>query len=77
MKKIILNNQVKLKAIKCLKKGEKRLDYYIEMPGKQKMYAFTRAYTNGTYDICKSGIRINELSTKRSHDKSVMKLVDY
>lgn len=77
MKKIILSEQIKLKAVECFKNGNRQLKYYLEMPGKERMYAFTRAYTNGTYNICKSGIRVNELSTKRSKDKAVMKLVNY
>lgn len=43
----------------------------------ERIYAFTRPYTDGTYEICKSGIRVNDLSTMRTRDKAVMKLVKY
>ena len=59
-------------------KGEKRLvDYYLITADNEMLYAFTRAYTFNTYELCKSGIRANDLAAKRSKDVGVMRLVDY
>ena len=51
--------------------------HYIEQPGMDRIYAFSKIFTQNTYDMCKSGIRVNELSTKRSRDRGVMRLVNY
>lgn len=77
MKKIILNEQVKIKAVKNFRGNKKLIDYYIEQPRRKSIYAFTRTFTNNTYDMCKAGIRVNELSLKKSRDKAVMGLVKY
>lgn len=77
MKKIILEEQVKIKGVKNYRGKDKLIDYYIEIPGKSKLYAFSKVYTQHTYDMCKSGIRVNELSVKRSRDRGVMRLVNY
>lgn len=77
MKKIILENHVKIKGIRNFTGKEKLIDYYLELPGKEDVYAFSKAYTKNTYEMCKSGIRVNELSVKRSRDKGIMRLVNY
>ncbi len=59
-------------------KGEKKLiDYYLITSGNKMIYAFTRNYTFATYELCKSGIRANDLAAKKSKDVNIMKLVDY
>ena len=77
MKKVIVKDYVQLIGIKNFKGEDKMIDYYITYPGSERIYAFTRKYTQNTYDLCKSGIRINDLSTRRTRDRAVMKLVDY
>ena len=77
MKKVILKDRVKLYGIKGGEGKDKVVHYYIQCPGMERIYAFTRPYTEGTYEICKSGIRVNDLSTRRTRDKAVMKLVKY
>ena len=77
MKKIILKEQIKLVGIKNFKGEDKMIDFYITSPGKEDIYAFSKRYTHTIYDICKSGIRVNEISTKRSRNRSVMGLVKY
>lgn len=78
MKKIILEEQVKIKGVKNFKGKDKLIDYYLEIPGQNsKIYAFSKVYTQNTYDMCKAGIRVNELSGKRSRDRGVMRLVNY
>ena len=77
MKKIILKEQAKLLGVKNFQGEDKMIDYYITIPGKADIYAFSKKYTHTTYDICKSGIRVNEISTKRSRNRSVMRLVNY
>ena len=76
MKKVKLTNDVKIYGIKNFKGEEKQVDYYIRVKG-EDMYAFTRNFTNGTYDICKSPVTINELIVKKNRDAGVMKLVSY
>ena len=77
MKKVILEEQVKIKAVKNFSGKDKLIDYYIEQPGQEKIYAFSKVFTQNTYDMCKAGIRVNELSVKRSRDRGVMRLVNY
>ena len=77
MKKIILKEQVKLKGIKNFNGKDRMIDFYITSPGRDDIYAFSRKYSNSTYDICKSGVRVNEISTKRSRNRSVMGVVKY
>lgn len=77
MKKIRVAEQVKMVGIKNFKGEEKLIDYYVVVPGQEKMYAFSKVYTNNTYDMCKSGVRVNELLTKKTRDAGVMRLVKY
>ena len=77
MRKVILTEQVKLTGVKNFTGKDKLIDYYIEQPGRDKIYAFSKIFTQNIYDMCKSGIRVNELSTKRSRDRGVMRLVNY
>ena len=77
MKKIILEEQVKIRGIKNFKGRDKLIDYYIVIPGRHDIYAFSKAYTQNTYNMCKSGIRVNELSVKRSRDRGIMRLTNY
>ena len=77
MRKVILTEQVKLTGVKNFTGKDKLIDYYIEQPGRDKIYAFSKIFTQNIYDMCKSGIRVNELSTKRSRDSGVMRLVNY
>ena len=39
MKKVILEEQVKIKAVKNFSGKDKLIDYYIEQPGQEKIYA--------------------------------------
>ena len=77
MKKVFLKEAVLLTGVKSRKDCDRMIDYYIEQPGRERIYAFTRVYTRSTYEMCKSGIRINELMIKRSRDGGVMGLVDH
>lgn len=77
MKNVILEEQVKLTGVKNFKRCEKLIDYYIGQSGQNRIYAFSKVFTQKTYDMCKAGIRINELSAKKSRDRGVMRLVDY
>jgi len=75
MKKVILQDKVKLYGIMDEEGKQKVVHYYIQCPGMGRVYAFTRPYSKGTYELCKAGIRVNDLSTRRSRDKALMKLV--
>ncbi len=59
-------------------KGEKKkIDYYIVTASNNRLYAFSYGYTANAYDMCKAGIRVNELASKCSRDMGIMKLVNY
>ncbi len=77
MRKVFVKNQIKLLGIKNFKGKDKLIDYYIVQPDKDDIYVFSKAYTQNTYDLCKSGIRINDLTIKRTRDCGVMRLVNY
>lgn len=41
------------------------------------IYAFSKTYTNNSYDLCKAGIRVNDLISRRTRDTGVMHVVKY
>lgn len=55
--------------------GKKKLDYHLHCPNGDAIYLFTKNYVHRCYDMCKGGIRINELLYKKSKDFGVMQLV--
>ena len=75
MKRIVLDVQVKLCGRKNFRGEKKLIDYYITVPGRDRIYAFSQTFTYGTYDLCKSGVIVNELLSKRSRDRGIMNLV--
>ena len=77
MKKVIVKEHLQLIGIKNFKGENKMIDYYIIYPGRERIYAFSKKYRQNTYDLCKSGIRINDLSTRKTRDRGIMNLVDY
>lgn len=77
MKKIKVTEQVKVIGVKNFKGEGKWIDYYIVVPGQERMYVFSRRYTHSTYNMCKAGVRINQILTKKSRDTGVMRLVKY
>lgn len=77
MKPLRIGNNINLIGIKNFKKRDKLIDYYLVLPDQTKLYAFSRTYTHSTYNMCKSGILVNELLGTRSRDTSIMRLVKY
>ncbi len=77
MKNIKMEKNVKVVAQKNFKGEKKMIDYYLVTESHEKIYAFTRKYANSTYELCKAGIRVNDLLTFRSRDTGVMCLVKY
>jgi hypothetical protein len=77
MKKVFVANDVKMVGVKTGSGVDKKIDYYVNIPGQGRIYAFTRKYSPNTYRISRAGIRVNELLTTRSKDISVMRLVKY
>ena len=75
-KVIRLANSVKIQGVKNFKGKDKLIDYYILLPN-EKIYAFSKNYSDVVYDICKNGIQVNDLMAKRSRNTAVMKLVKY
>ena len=74
MKKLDINKQTKLIAIKNSKSD---INYYILTPDNERLYAFTRPYSQKSWDMCKSGIRVNDLITTRTKNTGIMLLVKY
>ena len=62
-------------GVKNFKGRDKLIDYYWVMPNGERIYAFSRRYTDNTYKMCKDGIRLNDLRCKRTHDTAIMYLV--
>ena len=77
MKKVNMANNVRLLGKKNFKGKDKMIDYFLIYPGKEMVYAFSKRYSHGTYDMCKSGISVNTLRRMKSRDYAVMRLVQY
>ena len=71
----MVKTNVLVVGVKNFKGKDKNIDYYLQMPNGERIYAFSIIYTDHTYKLCKGGIRINDLLTKRTHDYGVMRLV--
>ena len=78
MKKVYFyDSRMRIVGKRNFKGEKKKVDYYLITSGNRMIYAFTRNYTNSTYELCKSGIRANDLAAKKSKDVSIMRLVNY
>ena len=78
MKHVRLDGNVCLVGVKGNGKERKRRNsYYIRTDKNEMLYAFSRNYSRHTYDLCKSGIRVNDLVSRRTRDTAVMNLVNY
>ena len=75
MKRVNLNNRVKMQAIKNFKNEDKLIDYYVINADGTRIYAFSKRFTYNSYDLCKSGIIINDLLSIRSRDTGITQLV--
>ncbi len=62
-------------GIKNFKGKDKLTDYYWILTNGTRIYAFSRRYTDNTYNLCKGGIRLNDLLCKKTHDTGIMYLV--
>ncbi len=71
----MLKTNVLVIGVKNFKGKDKLIDYYWEMPDGERIYAFSRRYTDNTYKMCKGGIRLNDLLCKKTHDTAIMYLV--
>lgn len=78
MKHVRLDDNVRLVGIKQNEKdGNRKVNYYLRTGKNEMLYAFSRNYSRHTYDLCKAGIRVNDLIARRTRDTAVMNLVDY
>lgn len=48
MRKVILEEQVRLTGVKNFAGKDKLIDYYIEQPGQDRIYAFSKIFTQNT-----------------------------
>lgn len=77
MRSIMMEKNIKVVGIKNFKGADKLIDFYLVTENQDKIYAFSKIYTHKTYELCRSGIRVNDLLTTRSRDTGVMRLVKY
>ncbi len=77
MKKTKYYGNLKLVGVKKDNGKEKVIDYFIITERNERFYAFSKAYTHKTYNMCKAGIRIEDLKTKKTKDFGVSRLVKY
>lgn len=75
MKKVILENNMKMVGVKNFKGKDKKIDFYLVTRDNERLYAFTNTYTHHSYDLCKSGALVNDLVCKKTRDTGVMRLV--
>lgn len=77
MKKVRVADDVRIIGVKNFSGREKLVDFYVQVPNQAKIYAFSKTYTNNSYNLCKSGIRVNDLLSRRTRDTGVMRVVKY
>lgn len=75
MRRVYLDNNMTLIGVKNFKGNGMSVDYYLVTKDNERLYAFTNIYTRNSYNLCKSGIRVNDLVGKRTRDTGVMRLV--
>lgn len=75
MKRVNLNNRVRIQAIKNFRHEDKMIDFYVINTDGERNYAFSKRFTNNAYELCKSGISVNSLLSVRSRDTGIMQLV--
>ena len=75
MRKVHLDNNMKMIGIKNFRNDDRKVDYYLITKDNEQLYAFTNVYTKNSYDLCKAGIRVNDLVGRRTRDIGVMRLV--
>ena len=75
MRKFRLKSNMKIIGIKDFHGSERKINYYLISRNQERLYAFTTSYTHKAYQICKSGILVNDLAGKRCRDFGVMHVV--
>ena len=76
MKKVRLGNKMKIIGVRNFRGATKIIDDYLVTKEYEKLYAFSSVYTHNSYNLCKSGILVNDLAGRRSRDTGVMRLVN-
>lgn len=74
MRLIKMDKQVKLIATKGI---QDKINFYILTAKNEKLYAFTRPYSDKIWALCRSGIAVNDLMRKKTRHKGVMLLAKY
>ena len=75
MRKVHLDSNMRMVGVKNFDGENRKVDYYLITKDNERLYAFTNIYTRNSYDLCKSGIIVNDLAGRRSRDTGVMRLV--
>lgn len=74
MKKYQQYNDLRLRGIKK-DSSRPRVITYLLCNRKDSVYAFSRDFTKSTWDLVKSGIRVDTLLGYKTRDASIMNLV--
>lgn len=61
---------------KNFRNEERMIDFYLIFSNGTETYLFTKRYSNNSYELCKGGIRINDLISTRRRDFGIMRLVE-
>lgn len=72
----MFKTNVKVVAVENRKRGVRNIDYYLIAPDGTRTYLVTGPYVHKCYDMCKGGIRMNDLLKWKGKNKGTMKLVD-
>ena len=72
-----ISNVVKITGLKRRVGKDRVIDYYLENNSGDREYAFTKRYSNRTYELVKGGVPVRRVLGVRSKDRSIMNLVGY
>lgn len=73
----MFKENIKIIGRKNFKGRDRLIDFYIIMSCGREEYVFSKKYSNNSYDLCKGGIRINELIVTKSRDFGIMRIVEH
>ena len=77
MKMPKLSYRVRLEGEEKFRNGERIIDYYlVSSNGARRVYAFTRRYTNHSWDLVKCGASVNKILAIHSGDPGVKAVVN-
>lgn len=77
MKMPKLSYRVRLEGEEKFHNGDRVIDFYlVSSNGARRIYAFTRKYSNNSWNLVKSGAPVNKIITNHSGDPGVKAVVN-